>query len=43
MFLTEFNRSLRLVKITIAGDTTADEARSGLWKMRCAIYWTKKG
>jgi anti-anti-sigma regulatory factor len=37
MFLTEFNRSLRLVKITIAGDTTADEARSGLEKLRSLL------
>jgi hypothetical protein len=37
MYLTEFDRSRRLMKITVAGDATAEEAKSGLERMRSLL------
>ena len=37
MFLTEFDRSERLLKITLAGHTTAEEARSCLNSVRSLL------
>ena len=37
MFLTEFDRSERLLKITLAGHTTAEEARSCLDSVRSLL------
>ena len=43
MFLTEFDRSRRLVKITVAGDATAEEARSGLENLRTLLKDVQPG
>jgi hypothetical protein len=37
MFLTEFNRSQRLLKITVSGHSTREEARSGLDNVRSLL------
>ena len=37
MFLTEFDRSQRVLKITLAGHTTAEEARSCLDSVRSLL------
>jgi hypothetical protein len=37
MFLTEFDHSRQLVKITVAGDATAEEAKSGLEHLRSLL------
>jgi hypothetical protein len=37
MFLTEFDRSRRLLKIAWAGHSTAEEARSGLENLRSLL------
>ena len=37
MFLTEFDRSRRLLKITLTGHSTAEEARSGLENLRSLL------
>jgi hypothetical protein len=43
MFLSEFDRSLRLLKITVAGDTTAEETRSGLENLRTLLKDVQPG
>jgi DNA-binding transcriptional LysR family regulator len=37
MYLTEFDRSQRLVKITVAGDTIAEEVKSALENLRSLL------
>jgi hypothetical protein len=37
MFLSEFDRSRRLVKITVAGDTTTEDVSSGLENLRALL------
>jgi hypothetical protein len=43
MFLTEFDRSERLLKITLAGHTTAEEARSCLNSVRSLLADVQPG
>jgi hypothetical protein len=43
MYLTEFDQSRRLVKITVAGDTTPEETRSGLEKLRLLLSDVQPG
>ena len=43
MYLTEFERSQRLLKITVAGDTTADEVRSALENLRSLLKEIQPG
>jgi hypothetical protein len=43
MFLLEFNRSRRLVKITIAGHATAQEAKSYLERLRSLLKEVEPG
>jgi hypothetical protein len=43
MFLTEFDRSQRLVKITVSGDATSEEARSGLENLRSLLTNVQPG
>ena len=43
MYLTEFDRSRRLVKISVAGDATAEEAKSGLERLRSLLKDVEPG
>jgi DNA-binding transcriptional LysR family regulator len=43
MYLTEFDRTRRLVKITVAGDTTAEDTRSGLENLRSLLRDVQPG
>jgi hypothetical protein len=43
MFLTEFDRLQRLVKITVSGDGTSEEARSGLENLRSLLTNVEPG
>jgi DNA-binding transcriptional LysR family regulator len=43
MFLTEFDRSRRLLKITVAGDATAEEAKSCLEQLRSLLKDVEPG
>jgi hypothetical protein len=43
MYLTEFEHSQRLLKITVAGDTTADEIRSALENLRSLLKEIQPG
>lgn len=43
MYLAEFDRSRRLVKITVAGNTTTEETRSGLESLRLLLQDVQPG
>jgi len=43
MYLTEFDRSKRLLKINVAGDTTTQEVRSGLESLRSLLRDVQPG
>ena len=43
MYLTEFDRWRRLMKITVAGDATAEEAKSGLEQVRSLLEDAQPG
>jgi hypothetical protein len=43
MFLIEFDRPRQLVKITIAGDATAEEAKSNLERLRSLLKEVEPG
>jgi hypothetical protein len=43
MFLIEFDRSRRLVKITVTGDATAEEAESALKRLRSLLKEVEPG
>lgn len=43
MYLTEFDRSRRLMKITVAGDTIAEEVRSALEDLRALLIDVQPG
>lgn len=43
MYLTEFDRSRRLMKITVAGDTIAEEVRSALENLRSLLIDVQPG
>ena len=43
MYLTEFDRVRRLVKITVSGDTTAEETKSGLERLRSLLKDVEPG
>ena len=43
MFLTELDRLQRLVKITVSGDGTSEEARSGLENLRSLLTNVEPG
>ena len=43
MYLTEFDRSQRLMKITVAGDTIAEEVRSALENLRTLLIDVQPG
>jgi hypothetical protein len=43
MFLSEFDRSRRLLKVTVAGDTTAEEARAHLENLRTLLKDVQPG
>jgi hypothetical protein len=43
MYLAEFDRSQRLMKITVAGDTIAEEVRSALENLRSLLIDVQPG
>jgi hypothetical protein len=43
MYLTEFDRSHRLVKITVAGDTIGEEVKSALENLRSLLEHVQPG
>ena len=43
MFLIEFDRSRRLVKITVTGEATAEEAKSALERLRSLLNEVEPG
>jgi hypothetical protein len=43
MYLTEFDQSLRLIKITVAGDTTVEEVKSALENLGSVLRDAKPG